>query len=156
MAKFAAINRVLLVWLCLLLSACASVPRLQEPEIGLNRVLPLALGLQQQRFQLVLDVYNPNASTIVIHSMDYHVSVEGRELAGGSHNDSISLPASSQRTVEIAVTSQLLDVLPLLQRQLSKPQEPMNYLFEATVRLSRPYPFTFKLARKGELRVPIE
>ncbi|MBL4851125.1 MAG: LEA type 2 family protein [Gammaproteobacteria bacterium] len=142
---------IALVNVLLVLSACAAVKPLQEPEVSFAGLSISSLALDQQQFQLKFDVSNPNNQTIVIKSMDYVVTVAGKRLAEGKHGKTIRLVANAQQAVAIDVTTYLNDTLPLFGHMLAQPDKPLDYVFGLKLRLSRPVPFTYNISQEGVL-----
>ncbi|MBL1433226.1 MAG: LEA type 2 family protein [Gammaproteobacteria bacterium] len=133
----------------LLLSACASIQPLQEPDVTLNSLGITSMSLDEQKLRLVFDVYNPNKQSLVIKGLEYQLAVGKVRLASGRHDEVIRMPANSKQSVVVDVTTYLNDVLPLLSQLLGQADTPLDYTFEMKVKLSRPVPYTFNLSRDG-------
>ena len=135
----------------LLLSACASIQPLHEPEVKLNRLDIVSLALDKQNLRVVLDVYNTNKKNIVIKGLEYRLVVGETELASGNHDEVIRLPADSEQSVAINITTYLSNVLPLLGEMLANTDRSLAYHFDIKVKLSKPIPYVFNIIRAGDV-----
>ncbi|MBN4069012.1 LEA type 2 family protein [Beggiatoa alba] len=135
----------------LVLSACAAIKPLQEPEVSFSGLSVSSFSFDQQQFRLKFDVSNPNNQKIVIKSIDYIVMVAGKRLVEGKHGKPIRLLANTQQAVEIDVTTYLNDALPLFGRMFAQPGKPLDYVFDLKLRLSSPIPFTYNIGQEGVL-----
>lgn len=137
--------------IALLLSACASIQPLKEPEVTLSGLDITSLALEEQKLRLVFDVHNPNTQRLVIKRMEYQLAVGDARLASGHHDEVISLAANSKQSVAIDVTTYLNDALPLFSQLLGRPDKSLDYVFDMKVKLSQPVPYTVDLSRNGAL-----
>ncbi len=86
---------IVLVNALLALSACAVVKPLQEPDVSFAGLSISSFSLDQQQFRLKFDVSTPNNQIIIIKSMGYVVTVAGKRLVEGNHNERVHLVANA-------------------------------------------------------------
>jgi hypothetical protein len=125
--KFPALCRLALVVAlisCLATWGCGvrklAQQELQPPEVRLQGLGLRAPGPQGWPLTCVLAVKNPNPMTIKVLGYDYEVWLEGRSVAKGESNQTVTLPAQGEATVEVPVLLKLKalpGLLPLLLRE---------------------------------------
>ena len=94
------------------LVACSPLPTdVVSPRVSVAGLRIIEIGLLEQRYAVRLRVQNPNDFAFAITGMDYTLEVNGREFAHGVSDSRVDLPAYSERTVEVLVSSGLADVV---------------------------------------------
>lgn len=111
---------------CLAVWGCG-VRKFARGELEPPHVRLQGLGLRPPSPQgwpltCVLAVKNPNSTTIKVLGYDYEVWVEGRSLAKGASNRTITLPALGEATVEVPVLLKF-KTLPALLPQLLREEQ---------------------------------
>ena len=133
------------------LHACAQLQPIKEPDVSLSGLSIASFSLERQELQLSFDVTNPNNQEIVIKGMRYLVIVDNKQLAKGRHEQKVFLPANSEQTVKIDVTTYLSEAAPIFKQLLFSPGEPIDYLLDLKVSISKPLPYLYKLNHSGTL-----
>lgn len=129
---------------CLLLTSCATLTP-QEPTIELADVRPLNLSLSGQRLAVTLNVINPNSFDLNLQGVDITATLAGEPVATGSSDNSVTIPADGEQTLELVVTAGLDVALARLRTMLSNRQTGLDYGVSGTVRLSDwPVPIPFQ------------
>ncbi|MBB4284565.1 LEA type 2 family protein [Roseospira goensis] len=83
------------------LAACAAPGDLAPPEVALRDVRFIEAGLLQQDVDLLLSVTNPNTRDMPITGMRAAVELNGRPLARGYSNETLTVPRLSTQTVPV-------------------------------------------------------
>jgi LEA14-like dessication related protein len=106
----------------------------------------------------VLLLENPNPQTLSLKGYDYELWLEGQQVVRGSANQTVTLPALGQATVEVPMLVRLPALLGLLPVALENPDHKFRYQVRGGVRLpifsgSWRVPFHFQgEAAAGELQ----
>lgn len=105
-------RRLLLFLFLFGLSACATLPPgAQAPRVSLADVSLRSLGLLEQRFELELDLVNPNDFDLKIEGLDFELEVNGRPFAKGISRVTTLLPAGSTTPMRVTAVTQSKDWL---------------------------------------------
>ncbi len=103
----------------LLLGGCASLFRtVERPEVYVIHVESIEgeSGLLEQRLKVDLRVRNPNDYDLDVTGVDFHLEVNGNQLARGLSNESVTVPRLSEAKLSVIATTTLMDMM----RQFSK------------------------------------
>lgn len=128
---------------------------LEPPEVRLQGLGLRPPGPRGWPLTVGLAVKNPNPTTIKVLGYDYEVWVEGRSLAQGTSNKSITLPPRGEAAVAVPVLLKLKSLpglLPLLLKE-----EPLTVEIAGGLRLPQtlgfrlPFRFREKLTPKAGL-----
>jgi hypothetical protein len=122
---------------------------LQPPEVRLQGLGLRAPGPQGWPLTCVLAVKNPNDMAIKVLGYDYEVWVEGRSLAKGASDRTITLPAQGEALVEVPVLLKL-KTLPALVPQLLR-EEPLSVEIAGGLRLPQTLGFRVPFRFREEL-----
>ncbi len=128
----------------LLLTSCTTL-RPQEPQIELADVRPLNLSLSGQKLAVTLNIFNPNSFDLNLQGVDITATLSGEPVAAGSSDDTVTIPAEGEQTLELVVIAGLDVALARLRTMLSREQSGLDYGVSGTVKLSNwpvPIPFT--------------
>lgn len=144
-------RRLLLCFLLLWLTGCASVPKhLSPPNISLADIEFGDFSLLEQKMVLTLRLQNPNNIDIPLDGLTTQLEVNGQTLAQGSSNARVTIPRLGETTLRLNVTSNLVGLikqLRLLQTGQGK-QLPYTLRGQAFIpQRSAPVPFE----HQGEL-----
>jgi len=89
-------------------AACSPLPdKVTPPTVALVSLRPVELGLFEQRFQLGLRVENPNAVDIPIAGLRYTLHLNGVELAHGTTQETLVLPAHGEKRFTVPLNASL-------------------------------------------------
>jgi len=110
MTKVLTTTACLLLSLCLILSACSSLPLSDPipPEVSVDRFRLGKLSLRKQEVHLRLKVDNPNNFQLPLQVLTFNVNVEGVELANGSSDQAVTIPANGDALLDVSVSSSRL------------------------------------------------
>jgi LEA14-like dessication related protein len=105
-------RRLLLFLFLFGLSACATLPPgVQAPRVSLADVSLRSLGLLEQRFELDLDLVNPNDFDLKIEGLDFELEVNGRPFANGISRVTTLLPAGATTPIRVDAITRSKDWL---------------------------------------------
>jgi len=85
-------------------AACSSVSNVVEPpKVVVQQVTLQHLSLRETTGLVTLNVTNPNAFTLPLQGVSYHLRLNGVAVASGEQAQSMSLPSQRPVLVEIPV-----------------------------------------------------
>lgn len=99
---------VLTVAFSALLQGCSSATLsalAQAPKVRLVDIEPLEIGLFEQFYALTLIIDNPNDAALPIQRLDYEIRLNNFDFAKGASEKSVVVPANSNRTVTVGLSS---------------------------------------------------
>ena len=128
---------------------------IEPPEVRLQGLGLRPPGPQGWPLTVVLAVANPNPMTIKVLGYDYEVRVEGRSLAQGASNKTITLPARGEATIEAPVLLKLQSLPGLLPRLLREEELTVDIIgglrLPQTLGFRVPFRFQEKVTPKAGL-----
>ncbi|MGH8678358.1 MAG: LEA type 2 family protein [Burkholderiales bacterium] len=98
----------------LLLSAagCASKgPRIEPLRISLVSLMPVELGMLEQRYLARLRVQNPRPNDVPLDGINMDLELNGKTVARGVGKLATTVPAFGEQVIEVPAVSTLSDVL---------------------------------------------
>ncbi|MEN9500803.1 MAG: hypothetical protein RI964_88 [Pseudomonadota bacterium] len=97
-----------------LLQACSGgVPGvIEQPKVSIQNIALQDISLTQGTAVVTLNVVNPNAFPIPLQGVQYGLSLNGRQVASGDQNQSVSIGAGQEVPVNIPIK---LDFMQLMQ-----------------------------------------
>ena len=155
MLPFSLACRCLLPCLLCLLCGCASLrPGFEQPQINLTRfaLAPQANGLAQ-RFDIGIEVINPNASALNLRGMSYSIAIEGHRIFSGATADLPRIPAYSSAQFNVSASPDLIGSARLLAKLFSGRSEELNFTFMARVDTGSLLP-NLQIEKSGLFRLP--
>ena len=133
-----------------LAAACTSVPTKPEPPtVTLERVRIVNIADGKASVSLTLRLANPNRFDLPVESVEYEITLDGRQTATGRTARMNALPAQGEATVELSGRVDVAAVATALMALGS--QVPVEYAFKGTVTLSDGR--VLELSRKGDIPV---
>jgi LEA14-like dessication related protein len=116
----------------LFLSSCANLnPRIDEPVVTVTSFKILPITGTNLRFQIGLNVSNPNNFDIVVNGLSYNASVEGYDVVSGVTNQVPTLKAYDSDDIMIEAQADLFNGVRLATDILQKRKTDLNYVLEA-------------------------
>jgi len=132
-----------------LLTSCASLPTLKNPDINLVSIEPAKRQGFAQYFTLNLLVTNPNSFDLTIDGVTFNLSVADQNIMSGVTNTLPILKAYSETPVKLSANVGLFDLLKLLTSFGQNPTKEMTYHLKTVIDPSGFIPLTIN--RKGIL-----
>lgn len=134
----------------LLLASCTPPrPKVEPPEVTVERVRILRIAEAQASLTLTLRLTNPNNFALAVAAIDFEVTLDGRPTANVHSVRIDPLPAGGQATVELAGRVDVGAVAAALMTLGT--QLPVAYVLKGTATL--PDGTALPFARKGEIPV---
>ncbi len=140
-----------------LLAGCAAVQgALAPPEVRLAQLTLLDASAARQRFELLLEVENPNPIPFPIEALGLSVRLGGAGVLDGQTTEPFVLPPRGSESVRVEVTSDIVSSVSRLLALAQGAERTLAYELNGRVtpsrRLSGPIPF----GTRGDvpLRVP--
>lgn len=138
----------------LFLSSCATLaPTVDEPVLTVTSFKVLPITGTNLRFEIGLNVSNPNNFDIVVNGLSYNASIEGYDVFSGVTNKVPTLKAYSSDDIVIEAKAGLFNGVRLATDILQKRKNNLNYVLEAKMDVAGIL-FPIYITRKGELNLP--
>ena len=135
----------------MVLFGCVSLPSdFEQPQVTVRSVALRVVNGLSVDFDIVLNVTNPNRKALSARGLKYTVRLLGRQVAEGVSNDIPRIAAYGEAEVSLSATADLITGLGLLNDLLTRPNEPLDYEFNAEIDLGALYP-TLKVQRSGAI-----
>lgn len=96
---------------------------LRRPQLALTDVSVEGASLSALDLALVIRVDNPNDFTLEFAKLDYDVKVDGAELARGTYNQKITLPAEAHILVKLPLRIQTNQALAIVTKVFRSNQD---------------------------------
>lgn len=136
--------------------ACAKAPPpLQKPEVTLAGVLPLALDVFEQRYEVRLRIFNPNRFDVVVAGMQYEIEFNDQAFARGLSDRVVTVQRQGTQVISVEAISTLADIMRQLQTAETKAGEPEVFRYRVSGTLDlRDYASPIAFDHRGEIRLP--
>ena len=122
-----------LLLLVMVLSGCAGVTptSYEQPVVSLQtfRILPQTGGAP--RFEIGLQVINPNRESLSFEGIFYTVEIEGYRVLAGVSNDLPTVAPYSEAAITLEAGIDLIEGIRLINRLMMNPRETFHYAFKA-------------------------
>lgn len=127
-----------LVPLCALaLAACGSVPRqIAPPRVQMVSVSLLEATVDHQRFEVMLDVDNPNAFDIPIDGIEFSARLSGQGVLIGRSNEPATLPGGGTEMLRVELTTELVSSFASLLSVVQGPDNAIPYELSGSLRVA--------------------
>ena len=116
-----------LLALIVCVSGCAVAPLKDPPRVTLVNLKPLDVQLLEQRFLVTLRIQNPSESALAVNGMDYEIMLNDQRFATGVNNESFSVPAFSEHTIDVTVSSTILRIFEQILELERSETKTLNY-----------------------------
>lgn len=136
-----------------LLIGCAARPAIEEPTFRITNVQPMALGLGEQTWRLTLRIDNPNSIALPVRALRYQVSLADMDFASGSKTDGFTIAARDSTSLDLDVTTHLVQSLPRLMGLLDGSQPSLAYRLSGDVQYGRFLRGTREFTQEGRLQL---
>jgi len=145
------------ICLWLTLNACAAIPgsKPESPTVRIASVRPLNLSLTEQKLGFKLRVENPNNFDLPLEALNFTASFAGEDIAEGSSDEKITIPAKGEAIVDVAVTAGINKMLNRFRSMIDSKTLQLDYGVTGTVKLAN-WPRRIPFNVDGELDAPTE
>ncbi|MCC5796963.1 MAG: LEA type 2 family protein [Methylophaga sp.] len=128
--------------LMLLLSGCAGVGSFENPQVNITSfaLAPGSTGMAP-RFDIGVQVVNPNRTALPLKGMTYQVEVEGNRILTGATPDLPRVPGYGTAEFVIQASPDLFGSARLLSELFSGQKDSLGYSFKARLDVGRFVPF---------------
>lgn len=134
----APLRAAVLVPLCALaLAACGSVPRqIAPPRVQMASVSLLEATVDHQRFEVMLDVDNPNAFDIPIDGIEFSARLSGQGVLIGESNEPATLAAGGTEMLRVELTTELVSSFASLLSVVQGPDDAIPYELNGSLKIA--------------------
>ncbi|MBX2825575.1 MAG: LEA type 2 family protein [Gammaproteobacteria bacterium] len=149
-------NLILLMMFTLIfIGACASIPTSKPipPKVRIVSVKPTNLSLSKTMLDFKLRVSNPNTFDLPLRQLDFVASFAGDKIAQGVSKDAVTIPASGEAILEVAVATELSRLFGQIKNMLKAKEYDLAYGVKGTVKLAN-WPRAIPFNVEGELEQP--
>lgn len=133
-------------------SGCATLARsVETPDVSLTSLRLVEAGLTKQRYDLTLNVQNPNAIPLPVRGLAYRVRLAGEDFAAGETLQSFTIPANGSTDFELAITTDLVRTLSGLQRMIEQREETLQYELGGQLQVNLPFVKAIPFSKAGNI-----
>lgn len=120
--------------LLLLLAGCSGLPGYEQPEVNITSfaLAPGSTGLAP-RFNIGVQVINPNRMALPLRGMSYGVEIEGNRILSGATPDLPTVPAYDTAEFVIEASPDLIGSARLLSELFARQRSTLAYTFNARI-----------------------
>ena len=125
----------LVLLLSLLLPGCAGMmPGYEKPQVNITSfaLAPESAG-RAPRFNIGIQVINPNRESLSLHGMSYSVEVEGNRVLSGATADLPEVPGYGMADFVIEASPNLLGGIRLLTDLFARQRDTLGFAFKARI-----------------------
>ncbi|QDO99940.1 LEA type 2 family protein [Thalassotalea sp. PS06] len=142
MLKNSLVRCTALISLCaVLLSGCAGLGfNVEEPEIDVVGVRMLPVKGLSPKFEITLEVFNPNDFELNFSKVSYEFVVNGASLFTGNRYQVPPLEPFSTQTITLKGKASLLNSLKVLKQFADQPNKAVDYEFNARLEFANLLP----------------
>lgn len=126
-------RRLLLILLSGLAACSALQGHLQAPDVAL---VGLRIGQSEGMYQTVLIdlmITNPNATSLKLNAINYHIRIEGRDLINGISREPLEIAAGEAQKYTVPASISLMSGFGLIRDITTKPKNKISYELQATL-----------------------
>lgn len=122
------LHYALIILTALSISGCASLIQPTEPpHISVVHFKLIDIQLLEQQYELTLRVQNPNNTPLAIKGLSYALEINNSKLAQGVSNQAVTIPAFSEKTLNLTMISGTFGVIRQLQTLEQNNQAALTY-----------------------------
>jgi len=132
------------------LIGCAGTLRseVEPPEVFLSDIVPVEIGLFEQRLRVDLRVLNPNDFDLEVTGLNFQLDVNEIRLARGLSSEEVTVPRLGESVVSVMTSTTVLDIVHQI-ANLSEQQE-MSYEIRGRVHLGNAAVGSVPFERSGK------
>jgi LEA14-like dessication related protein len=123
----------------------------KDPEVRLLKVDVIRAKLLEQHFTLRFRIDNPNSFSLPVHGLEYVVYLDQVKLAEGEADTRFAIPAHGHKNFNVPVRTNLWRHLRKIVKALEKPDEPIPYRLQGSVKTGWMFGRSVHMSRKGEI-----
>lgn len=135
----------------LFLGGCATLhPHYEKPAVGLTSIRMLPSNGILPRFEIGLQIINPNRTPLPLEGIVYSVSLDNNKILTGVANDLPTVKGYAQEELKLVSSINLGGGIKLFNQLLSSGKSSFTYTFTAKIDTGRFSP-TLHFSEKGNL-----
>jgi LEA14-like dessication related protein len=139
-----------LLFAVLVVSACASTPKLSAPHLTIVSAGMTSTDVFSQQFRVRVHIQNPNASELPIKSIDYKFFIEGQGFAEGTSEAPFVVSASGEQEFDLLMQTYFSSSIGKLLSQLKMANSnTVHYTFTGDVVVNRTFSPKLNFADSG-------
>lgn len=126
----------LLLLVSLLLSGCAGMmPGYEKPQVNITSVAlaPESAAGRAPRFNIGIQVINPNRAPLSLRGMSYSLEVEGNRVLSGANADLPEVPGYGMADFVIEASPNLIGSIRLLSDLFARQRDTLGFSFKARI-----------------------
>lgn len=123
----------------------------QDPEIRLLRVETIEARLDEQLFRLHFEISNPNSRSLPVRNLSYSLFLNDIPLARNQDERSLIVPGNAVRRFGANLHTNLWRHIREITRLLEKPDQPVQYRLEGTLKAGLLFGRDVRFSRSGEI-----
>ncbi len=138
-----------------LLSACASQPKLEAPNLSVIGIEMLDSSLFTQRLKVRVRVQNPNDRELPVKGVSAKLEIAGEEFASGVSANSFVVPAFGEAEFDLLVDASMARTLIRMvgKSKQDQPRESLDYRMSGKVSLSSGFVRSIPFDESGSLKL---
>ena len=125
--------------------------KFEDPEVRLLRVETIEARLDEQLFRLHFEITNPNPRSLPIRGMTYSLYLNDIPLAKNRDERYQIVPAHGIRRFDANLHTNLWRHIRDITRFLERPDQPVNYRLEGTLKAGFLFGREVPFSRSGEI-----
>ena len=145
-------QRMAILLMCCFLPSCAYLGGADKVEVYLTGLRPLSSSGLEARFMVGLKIVNTHDKALNISGMSYRLRLNGHSVASGVAGGMSSIPAYSERRVEVEASTNLLASFSMISEMLRNPAQSFNYELETKLRMSW-WPIPVTVIESGDINL---
>ena len=139
-----------LVCAVLLVSACASTPKLQAPRLTVVGAGMTSTDVFSQQFRVRVHIENPNSTALPIKSIDYKFFIEGQGFSEGVSAAPFLVPANGEHEFDLLMQTYFASSIGKLLSQLKLANSnTVHYTFTGNVVVDASFSPKLNFAESG-------
>lgn len=140
------------LFLAALSTGCATLAEsLKSPEVTLAGLRMVEAGFARQRYDLTLNVRNPNGIPLPVRGLAYRIDLAGERFAAGETLRSFTVPANGESDFELSITTDLLRSLSGLQKLIERREQTVEYSIGGELQVDLPLVRAIPFSKSGAL-----
>ncbi|WP_296178751.1 LEA type 2 family protein [Pseudomonas sp. UBA1879] len=150
----ASVFRILALLIVLLMaSGCStfSSDDTRDPDVKLLKVDVVKARLLKQDLKLRFRIDNPNDSNLWVRGLRYKVVLNDMLIADGEYSDWFIVKANGHKNFSVPIRTNLWEHLKDITRMLGKPNQPIHYRLEGTLKTGFLFGDSVRIGRDGDI-----
>ena len=123
----------------------------KDPEVRLVKVDVVKAKLLEQHFTLRFRIDNPNNISLPVRGLEYVVHLNQVKLAEGESDVWFTVPAHGHHSFDVPVRTNLWRHLRQIVKALEKPDKPIPYQLQGSVKTGLMFGRSVHMSRNGEI-----